>query len=108
MARHSRDDLTVEANFAVGNRTEPGDGLEGGALPGAIGTDQRHNLALVYLKRDASDGFDFSVVDVYVIQFKKHPPALPNTPRSPEDSAVLRQEALPRSSARSRARRRGH
>src|SRR5215213_1142758 len=107
MARHSRDDLTVEANFTLGNRTQPGDGLEGGALPGAIGTDQRHNLALVYLERDAFDGFDLSVVHVYVIQLKKHLPVPLDTPRSPEDSAGPREGAPPRSSARSRARRRG-
>ena len=34
MARHSRDDLTVEANFALGNGTQP-DGLEG-ALPAPL------------------------------------------------------------------------
>ena len=59
---------------------QAGDGAQGGGLAGAVGADQRDDLAVGHLQRDAPEGLDAAVADMEVFDFKHLPPP-PDTRR---------------------------
>ena len=60
---------------------QPGDRLHGGGLAGAVGPDQRDDLALLDVERDVADRLDAPVVDAEVLDLKKHLHQLPGRRR---------------------------
>ena len=64
------DILAVEGDRAglLGDQTHHA--LHGGGLAGAVGTDQRHDLALVDLKADALQRADNAIVDFKILNFQ--------------------------------------
>ena len=61
VAGRLRDIGAVEGNDARSCGNQSDDGLHRGGFSGAVGSDQRHDLALVYLKADAFEGTDYTV-----------------------------------------------
>ena len=78
------DILAVEGDGAGLGTKQAGDGLEGGGLTGAVGTDEGDDLALVDLKGDILDGMDGAVIDVDILYFQQcHISFLPSCPDRP-------------------------
>jgi hypothetical protein len=50
------DHLVVQADLALHRLEQPQNGLEQGGLAGAVGADQRNDLAAFDLERDILDG----------------------------------------------------
>jgi hypothetical protein len=59
---HPADVLALEHDPAAGQRSQPGDRLQGGGLAGAVRADQGHDLALVDGQRDVLQSRDLAVV----------------------------------------------
>ena len=64
------DVLAAEADGARPGVHQAGDGFQDGTFARAVGTDQRHDLALVYLKGNALDGMDRAIVHMDVVDFQ--------------------------------------
>jgi hypothetical protein len=60
------DVLAPEGDLALGRRDHSADGAHGGGLAGAIAADQRHDLALGHLQRNAVQHFDLAVACMQV------------------------------------------
>ena len=67
----SRDLLALEADRALARRGQPGDRAQRGRLAGAVGADQRHDLALLHRQRDALERLDVAVVGVDVLDLEQ-------------------------------------
>ena len=66
-----RDVLAVERDRALARVEQAADRLERGRLAGAVRPDQRHDLALVDLDRDALERVDLAVVGVDVVELQE-------------------------------------
>ena len=65
----------AEHHLAGARRDHPGDGAHRGCLAGPVGADQRDDLALGHLQRDALQDFDLAVAGVEVGD-REHVPGL--------------------------------
>src|SRR5262249_49317743 len=72
VGRQLRDVLAVEEDVSRRDRPDAGDRLQSGRLAGAIGADQRDNLARVDREGQALDGPNAAVENLDVAQLKKH------------------------------------
>src|SRR6266705_3873972 len=91
-----RDVDPAEDDAPTARAHEPGERAQGRGLPGAVGADDRDDLALLDRDRDAVDGGDVPVVDAEVGQLKHPAPPPPDTPRSPLGSSGSHAASLPR------------
>lgn len=81
VARHFRDLFSFKKNLSRAGRNQAGDRVEDRRLTGAVGSDQRHNLPLIYFKGNPLDGLDDAIVYFQIADFKhchsfSHPPLL--------------------------------
>ncbi len=75
------DVLAEKLDPAAFRAKQSGDGLKRGGLARAVAADERDDLALIDLDRDALDRLDLSVVDVDVLDLEKHYDASSAVPR---------------------------
>ena len=68
--------------------------MHGGGLAGAVGTDQRDDLALIHMERDIPDGVDGAVKHIDVLD-GKHLPHRQSPPRYAAMTLGLLRIALP-------------
>ena len=52
-------------------RLQAGDGVEGGGLAGAVGTQQSHDLSPFHVQINAADGLDGTIVYLQISYFKQ-------------------------------------
>ena len=71
MGLHLLDGLAAIDDLAVLGPQQARNCMHGGGFARAVCTDQRHDLALVYMKRDVLDGVDRTVIYVNVLD-RKH------------------------------------
>ena len=69
--RHLRELLPLKEDGALPRAEQPGNGLEGGALPGSVRPDERDDFALVHMEGDALQGVDGAVEDIQIIDFEQ-------------------------------------
>ena len=70
VAGHVGNIFAAELDAACAGAQQAGDGLQGGGLAGAVGTDQSDHLALIHMEGNAFDGVDGAVIDVHVFNFQ--------------------------------------
>ena len=72
--RALRETLPVEAHGAAARAQQAADRAQGGRLAGAVGADERDDLALVDAQRDAAKGADSPVprLDVVEASSRRH------------------------------------
>jgi hypothetical protein len=68
VGRRVLDALAAELHAARRRADEAGDDVDGGALPGRVGADDRDDLAFVRLERDAEERLEIPLVRVDVVQ----------------------------------------
>src|SRR2546429_4080655 len=115
---YAREVLALQPNAAPAGPQQAADGIEGRALPRAVGPDQRHDLPRVDLDRQAAQSVNGAVIDVEVLEVEEShdgalsrlprpPGACPDTLRSPADRSESPPGSPRRSSPRSPAPSRG-
>ena len=70
MTRLMRDILALKRHRAALARQQTGDGVQRGGLTGAVRTDERNDLALVYLEGNVTQRVDKAVIHVDVLYFQ--------------------------------------
>ena len=70
MRRCSCEVFSLKHNASGLRRKNSGKCLKCGCLSGAIGTDQRNNLSLIYMKRNSLQSLDHTIVDLEVLYFQ--------------------------------------
>ena len=72
------DVLTLKGHRAALGRQKAGDRMQGGGLARAVRTDQRDDLALVYLEGNVAQRVDQAIVYVNILDFQHcHTPVSP-------------------------------
>ncbi len=76
---HMGNVLVTEVDGAAAGVHQTGDGLQNGALTGAVGADEGYDLPLAYLKGYPLDGMNGAIVNMNVVNFQHHafPSSLP-------------------------------
>ena len=90
VGRHVAERVPLSEICPVRGCMQPGDRLQRRALAGAVRADQRDDLALLDLNRDALQGVDVPVVGVDVVDLEHgcHGQALPSRTRAAESVAT--------------------
>ena len=67
IGRHRADHLAHELDRTAFRLQKAGDRIQNGAFSGAVRTDQRHDLAVGDLQRDALDRVDRAVINMKIL-----------------------------------------
>src|SRR6266540_3230597 len=86
MARQAGDVLATEADRPEARRVEARDRAQGRRLAGAVGADQRDDLAFVDLHRDALERLDRAVEGVDLVELEHG--------RAPVSGLLLRRDGV--------------
>jgi len=112
VGRGRGDVLAQKGDLARRGPDQAGNGLEGGALAGAVGPQQRHDLALLDGEADPLESVDLAVIGLQAVDAENrcahlsYPLRLlcPGRPRSPSGRTGHRRSCPRRSFCRSRSR----
>ncbi len=69
---HMADGLATKRNLALFGPQQTGDGVQRGGFTRAVRADERNDLALVHLERNALDGIDRAVIYNKILYGKHH------------------------------------